>query len=154
MVDTPMLKRRLNPFLLASTILILSLLAGLSVLYQGQLSDMLSEKKQLKNELEEKKERISTLQARNANLSKELRTTENDRQRVLRLYESEKKKRLALENQTETLKKRIDSLESNVSDKLELVNELNESIGTICDLEYENMTSTLSQDQCEEWGHR
>ncbi len=154
MVDTPLLKRRLNPFLLASTILILSLLAGLSVLYQGQLSDMLSEKKSLQEELETKNQRISTLQARNSNLSTELRTKSNDLQETLRLYNSEREQRLTLENETDELESEIDSLEANISDKMETVNDLNQSLGTICDLEYENMTSDLSQGECEEWGHR
>jgi len=48
-MKTPVLKRRLNPFLLATTVLVLSLLAGLSVMYQGQLSDIYTQIRKVYN---------------------------------------------------------------------------------------------------------
>lgn len=73
-MKTPMLKRRLNPFLLASTVLVLSLLAGLAVTWQGQLSELVSEKKNLSTELEEKNSRIEKLEAEKSNLTEKSST--------------------------------------------------------------------------------
>ncbi|MFB6207943.1 MAG: hypothetical protein ABEJ69_01190, partial [Candidatus Nanohaloarchaea archaeon] len=73
-METPLLKRRLNPFLLISTVLVLSLLAGMSVVYQSQLHDLVSSKKDLSQELQQKNQRIAELEARNSNLSSRLST--------------------------------------------------------------------------------
>jgi len=71
-MKTPVLKRRLNPFLLATTVLVLSLLAGLSVMYQGQLSDILSDKKSIQQQLDDRNQEVSNLESENSDLTQQI----------------------------------------------------------------------------------
>jgi chromosome segregation ATPase len=157
-MDTPVLKRRLNPFLLATTVLVLSLLAGLSVMYQGQLSDILSDKKSLEDKLEDRKQEISNLQSENANLSEQLQE-KNSRINSLASESS------SLESEVNSLESDIDTLESQnaeledditlLEDQKESLNDtielMNVTIGLICDAE--NNTIEDGEDKCEDWGH-
>lgn len=149
-MKTPLLKRHLNPFLLVSTVLILSLLAGLSVLYQGQLDTMVSERQQLSQELQDKNQRIAQLKQEKSNLSTSLGDTESDLERYIDLYKTEKNKRETLENDVSELETQIEDLKK----FKQLSEDLKQSLGDICDLEYENMTSDFSKQECEDWGHR
>lgn len=149
---TPVLKRRLNPFLLVSTVLILSLLAGLSVLYQDQLSQLVSDKQQLETELEQKNSRISELEKENSNLSSELQSTENDLQEYINLYKSEKQQREELEDRISEVESNLGDLENRTTELENDVAALNSSLGSICDSSYENLTDD-GQDRCEIHGH-
>ena len=103
MSKTPLLKRRLNPFLLASTVLVLSLLAGLSVMYQGQLSDLVGDKKSLNEEIEQKTQEIAELENETSRLSTQLETAQSDRGQ--------------LQNQLTDREAQIDSLNTQIADK-------------------------------------
>lgn len=158
-MDTPVLKRRLNPFLLATTVLVLSLLAGLSVMYQGQLSDILSDKNSLQDQLEEKNQQVSNLQAENSNLSQKIQEKDN---RISNLASESSN----LESEVESLESDVSTLETELSEREEeilrledenedlniTVSRLNLSIGQICENDYTNMTED-SQDECDQWGH-
>ena len=158
-MKTPVLKRRLNPFLLATTVLVLSLLAGLSVMYQGQLSDILSDKKSLEDTLEDRNQKVSNLQAENANLSQQIQE-KNNRINSLASESSQ------LESEVSALESDVNTLEVQISEKdqeiLELENEkdnitrtlalINESFENVCEDDYVNMTED-SQDECDDWGH-
>lgn len=144
-MKTPLLKRRLNPFLLASTVLVLSILAGLSVMFQGTLDDELDEKKSINNTLQDKKERISQLEAKNANLSDEIRSVKNDIDEYTSENERLKDNISILQNNINDLETDVDNLESNLSD-------INDTLQLICVNEDNNLTST-DQDRCNDWGH-
>lgn len=153
-----MLKRRLNPFLVAATVLILALLAGLSVLYQGQLSDVLSEKKDLNEKLDRKNEEISELKQQKSNLTEELSNREQD----IDAYVSENQE---LKNQISSLESDISELESEKSDLEDQISDLdseiddlevdissiNDTLEDICD--FENNTVRDGDEKCEDWGH-
>lgn len=157
-MNTPVLKRRLNPFLLATTVLVLSLLAGLSVMYQGQLSDILSDKKNLQEKLDDREQQISNLQSENSNLSQQIQEKDN---RINNLASESSQ----LESEVSSLEDDITTLESEVSEKEEEILELEsknsnlslelaEINGTLEDIcAYDNNTINDGDDHCEEWGH-
>lgn len=158
-MNTPVLKRRLNPFLLATTVLVLSLLAGLSVMYQGQLSDILSDKNSLEQQLEDKNQRLSDLQAENANLSQELQQKNNRISNLASESSNLESEVNSLEDDIETLESQNTELEIEISalenetENLNLtVTRINLSLGEICEDDYYNMTDS-SQDECDQWGH-
>ena len=151
-MESPMLKRRLNPFLLATTILVLSLLAGLSVMYSGVIEDKVEQTNQLNSTLDQKNQEISELQAENSNLTQELEQEES-RADSLATESSN------LESEINSLEEDIDQLESEKSDlEIEVeglentTEDLNMSISIICADDENNLTET-SQDQCDDWGH-
>lgn len=164
-MEPELLKRRLNPFLLVSTVLVLSLLAGLSVLYQGQLSEILSEKKSLQSQMEEKNARIAELENRTANLSRRLNTKQTDLKQTVDLYQSEKQKRKRLQDEVSSLESEISSLktdiegfkseisdlEAKIDDLNSTVDDLNQSLSDICSENDNNLTDT--SDECQEHGH-
>ncbi len=165
-MKAPMLKRRLNPFLLAATVLVLSLLAGLSVMYQGQLSNVLSDKKELQQELDQKNQRIATLQQENANLSSDLQNARADLDRYTRLYRNAQNDisslnstiedlRGDIENQEEqiaSLNSRIEDLKLNITTLQLEVNDLEDSLSIICETSENNLTET-SEEECESQGY-
>jgi chromosome segregation ATPase len=153
-MKSPMLKRRLNPFLLATIILVLSILAALSVLYQGQLSNILDERNNLSETLDERNERISQLESENSNLSERISGLEDD----VETYISE----------NELLRSRIDSLNSTVDSQEEELEELEELEEDNSDLQQEvsginstlelfcgdvNNTIQAGETYCENYGH-
>jgi len=152
-MKTPVLKRRLNPFLLATTVLVLSLLAGLSVMYQGQLSDILSDKKNLQQQLEDREQEVSNLKAENANLSQQVQEKDN---RINDLASESSN----LESEVSSLESDVSTLETELSQKekriLELENKtedfefLNGSMSTICTDDGNNLTED-SRDLCDSW---
>ena len=157
-MNTPVLKRRLNPFLLATTVLVLSLLAGLSVMYQGQLSDILSDKNSLQQQLEERNQEVSNLQAENSNLSQQIQEKDN---RISNLASESSN----LESEVESLESDVSTLETELSEREEEILQLedrntnltvdlaamNETLRDICSSE--NNTINDGDDNCEEWGH-
>lgn len=158
-MNTPVLKRRLNPFLLATTVLVLSLLAGLSVMYQGQLSDILSDKNNLEQQLEDSKERISTLEAENANMSQQIQEKDNRISNLASESSSLESEVNSLESDVSTLENQNADLESDISelesknDNLTLSRDMiNLTLETIC--ENGNNTIQDGEDHCEEWDHQ
>jgi len=154
MMNNPVLKRRLNPFLLATTVLVLSLLAGLSVMYQGQLSDILSDKKSLEQNLEDKNQKLSDLRAENANLTQELEQKES---RISSLSSESS----SLESEVKTLEEEVEGLEydnsvleKEIDETEKTLEDMNESLGDICSMHRENISeNTYTSGECEDWGH-
>lgn len=144
-MEAPMLKRRLNPFLLVSTVLILSLLAGLSVLYQGQLDNVVSDKKSLKQELQDKNNQIKQLKAEKSDLSQKLGEKSGSLSELRKLYESTKEKLNSTSDELEEVKSERDMWKSHAED-------LNTSLEFTC-IDSNNLTDT-AEDQCEKWGYR
>ncbi len=157
-MNTPVLKRRLNPFLLATTVLVLSLLAGLSVMYQGQLSDILSDKNNLEEQLEDKKQEVSNLEAENSNLSQEIQEKDNRISNLASESSSLESEVSSLESDVETLETELSQKDAeileleNQTDELELqIEYMNLTIEEIC--ENGNNTIQDGDDRCEEWSH-
>lgn len=144
-MEAPMLKRRLNPFLLVSTVLILSLLAGLSVLYQGQLDNVVSDKKSLKEELQDKNAKVKQLKAEKSDLSQELGNKSN-------VLDNLRKVRKSLASELNTTQEDLEEVKSERDMWKEHAEELNTSLEFTC-IDSNNLTDT-AQDQCEKWGYR
>lgn len=157
-MNSKVLKRRLNPFLLASTVLILALLAGLSVLYQGQLSEILSDKKDLKQKIDNKNQEISTLKNEKSNLTEKLTDREQDIESYVSENQQLKTEISSLESDVSELESEKTGLESDISDlnstvkNLEVeLSDINSTLEDICD--YENNTVRDGDQHCEDWGH-
>jgi len=151
-MKAPMLKRRLNPFLLASTVLILSLLAGLSVLYQGQLKQTVSQNKNLTQKLQDQNDRIQSLQAENTNITEKLSNKKDSLSTLQRLYNGLKKDRDSLKSEVSKLQGKKNALETNLTDARQQIQSINQTLDDVCSLAWDNMTS-LGRDQCEAQGH-
>lgn len=158
-MDTPVLKRRLNPFLLASTVLVLSLLAGLSVMYQGQLSQILNEKQGLQEQLEERNARINTLEQRVTNLTNETSQLQRDVQRYVSRSEdleatvdSLNNEIDTLEDEKEELNEEISVLENQTEELNDTVNDINWTLEDVCEDDDNNLTEG-SETLCELEGH-
>ena len=74
-----LLKRKLNPFLLVTTVMVLAILAGLTVMYQQELGDLVGTKDNLTTELqdteaelEQARENISELRNTRESLNSEI----------------------------------------------------------------------------------
>lgn len=147
-MKTPMLKRRLNPFLLVSTVLILSLLAGLSVLYQGQLNNLVTDKKDLKQQLNEKDTKISELEQEKKNLTRQIREKDNEIQRLKSLLASKKQEVEKLSQQVTRLQNQLEQASSTSN----TTRQINDTLGFICG-DSENQLSSDSRDLCELRGH-
>lgn len=158
-METPLLKRRLNPFLLVSTVLVLSLLAGMSVLYQSQLNDLVSSNKNLEGTLEEKNSRISTLEAQVANMSSTLEDLNQSLQqsnRILREERNESEQRQStietLENIVSSQNNTIQSLQGNLTNLTQHADAVNQSLEFVCTDGATNLSSA-SQSECSDWGY-
>lgn len=150
-MKSPMLKRRLNPFLLATTILVLSILASLSVLYQGQLSSILQEKNNLSETLEQRQERIENLELENENLTEEVSEKEDriaDYENEIDLLDSQIDN---LNSTVQSLRSSLEQLETENADLREQVGDLNDTMFVICDSNETYIEN--GEDQCNRYGH-
>lgn len=145
----PLLKRRLNPLLLISTVAALSLLAGVAVVSQDQIS----EKQDVVSTLRDNNTRLATeinrQDARISNLSIKLRQYEGD----LGELRAEKQN---LSDTVDEKNDRINTLESQLSeaeqtsDQSELVQDLNSSLAAICT---QASPSNIEINTCDDHGH-
>ncbi|MFB6191185.1 MAG: hypothetical protein ABEJ64_02060 [Candidatus Nanohaloarchaea archaeon] len=150
-MKTPMLKRRLNPFLLVSTVLILSLLAGLSVLYQGQINNLVEEKKDLKQQIEQKDRRISKIQQEKSNLSADL-------QRMQQLYQNKEKNATTLLEELKKVRAKLENLRDQVrtlqaSNTTSSTRDVNDTFALVC-FDEETQLSAQARAWCQSEGHQ
>lgn len=157
-MNSPMLKRRLNPFLLASTVLVLSLLAGLAVTWQGQLSELVNEKKNLSTEIQDKNQKIDELQSEVSNLTDESSTLQETVDQLKSLnselnatIRQKEAKIVSLETTIDEKETTISNLESTNQDLEENISDTRDGFLTVCVAEEEsgNITDT-SEDLCAE----
>ncbi|MFB6190311.1 MAG: hypothetical protein ABEJ91_01950 [Candidatus Nanohaloarchaea archaeon] len=147
-MDTPMLKRRLNPFLLASTILILSLLVGLSVLYQGTVSDKQQKLNRTEFQLQQTRKKIELLKADKKNLTRQIRKKEDEISRLQSLLDSKRQ-------EVQQLSQRITTLESQleqVSGTSNTTRKINNTLSYICSDEKTTLSND-ARDLCHFRGH-
>lgn len=146
-MKSPMLKRRLNPFLLATIVLVLSILAALSVLWQGNLSEIQQERNNLSETLDEKNQRISSLEQENNNLSQQINSLEGDLEQYLDENQLLRSQLNSANSTAENLRQENDRLQ----EENEELSGINETLGIICG----NANNTIESDYyCQEYGHR
>lgn len=157
-MEAPMLKRRLNPFLLASTVLVLSLLAGLAVTWQGQLSNLVEDKRNLSSTLEQKNQKISSLENKVSNLTQESSTLRSDVSDLNALVselnatiDTKKAKIADLEDRVDDREQTIDDLNSSYQELENNYTDLEDDLLVVCSSEDDsgNITDT-SEDICSE----
>lgn len=159
------LRRRLNPFLLISTVVVLAILAGLSVTYQDVLSDKVSTNQQLRDTVEEKEARITALENETANLSSALELTRQDLAATVNETQRQEETIQDLEGEVSDLEGTVSDLESTIEEKnatiddlrttidekTTTVNNLLDLLDTICtETPDANMTADAS-DACDDW---
>ncbi|MFB6159268.1 MAG: hypothetical protein ABEJ95_06465 [Candidatus Nanohalobium sp.] len=86
-MSTPILKRRLNPLLLISTVAALSLLAGVSVVYQDKLSEAHDIKREINQSLQEKSREVERLEAVVSNRTARLSSLKDNVSRLKKVVE-------------------------------------------------------------------
>jgi septal ring factor EnvC (AmiA/AmiB activator) len=132
----PILKRRLNPFLLISTVAALSLLAGVAVISQDRIAAVQEEKNNWQEKFNERNNTIQRLSLENENKSRQITALE---QNISETTQELNTARSELQNKTE----RIENLEAQLDQQSqqssfdqsarETIRELNSSIQIICE---------------------
>jgi chromosome segregation ATPase len=157
-MEAPLLKRRLNPFLLISTVVVLSLLAGLSVLYQSELNDLVTDRKNLSSTLEEKNSQIADLESQVNNLSSRSsdlnQSVENLRTSLTQKINTLEQKNSTIDRLRESVAGNNDTIEALRQENRELnstVRDMRLDFGTLCNKEFNNLTNS-SQTTCEDYG--
>jgi len=149
----PILKRRLNPLLLISTVAALSLLAGVSVLYQDQISQSGEELNQIQNEKTELNNTVRRLEAEKQNQSVEINRLQ-DRVETLNTEKDSLNDTIQQKNQE------ISNLESRLQEVREeaknsdQVDSINQSLATVCALGETWKLEDRAREDCQEWGHQ
>lgn len=149
---TPMLKRRLNPFLLASIVLVLSLLAGLSVLYQGTLNEEIDEKKNLQEKINQQNSTITGLRQEKSRLQNSLSKVEDNLDNKTFQIQNLETEVSNLESTISELQTDIEQLNTQIDGLQSDVSNLNSSLEYICSVSWDNMTDG-SRDECRDRGH-
>ena len=146
----PLLKRRLNPFLLISTVAALSLLAGVSVLYQDQISQKTSQVEDINQTRVELQATIDEQEVRIENQSRQMNALENN---IQQLQDERQEINSTLTEKEETIQDLQRQLrDANQNEELETrIDNMNESIGFFC----YNMDTQSDEflDECSQWGY-
>jgi len=153
-----MLKRRLNPVLLVSTLAALSLLAGLSVISQDQINERQDKVQQLEQDKNSLNQTVNRLNSEINNKSVKI-TQLNQNNTRLRNEKINLEKNLSERNEEkQKLSQRVGTLSENLQDaksKIPELNvtELNNSIQEICEVDWNESIDEQedAEEECEEW---
>lgn len=118
-MEQDLLKRKLNPFLLITTVLVLAILAGSSVIYQQELGELVGTTDNLstqlqntKAELEQARENVSDLREIRSNLENDVAELETE---LADLEESTSEEIEGLESDLEDARTERDDAQEQVS---------------------------------------
>lgn len=139
----PVLKRKLNPFLLTSLMLVLCILVAVSVVYQAELSDISGENQQLKNSLEEEQRLNSQLSEQLDRINNSLQNTESELSGLESNYTKLQDDFSELEAENQVLEEELSTAENSIES-------LNNSLETIC-TGSSNLTAS-AENQCTKHG--
>lgn len=144
-----LLKRRLNPFLLLTTVVGLSLLVGLSIVFQTQFEDIAGDRAYLQTEIEQLNSEIESLEQNNTQLSEQnhqLRKRTSELENQISEIESQESgledEVSRLENQTSQLQKERNNLREERDDVIS-------DLDVICQLE--TIEEPSSKNLCDKW---
>ena len=146
----PILKRRLNPLLLISTVAALSLLAGVAVISQDRIATAQKNVTETTAQLKDARELIDELQVEKENKSRKINGL---RSNLTETYNALQQSEEEIENKTEevqSLQTRLDQQEEAL-DQSETVEGLNESLNFICAV-YEGGQNAI-EEECTKWNH-
>jgi len=158
-METPLLKRRLNPILRISTVLTLALIAGMSVVYQDQLNNLVSDNKDLQQQLEDRKQTIEGLESENEDLedrASTLNSTSNQLQELIdeknQTIEEQDSTITSLRDDNQDLENQVEGLNSTVVDLEANISEIENDLEDICENDDNNLTDG-SDETCEDYGY-
>ncbi len=151
----PILKRKLNPLLLISTVAALALLAGVSVIAQDRISNISSNLNEAKQNSSELQKKVKSLQLGKKNKSNDIddledqvKSLRSEKNNLTEKIERKDEKIQELENQETDLS----GLEDSGRDKLR---EINKSLEEVCILgaPFGGESPVAAENACQEWGH-
>lgn len=153
----PLLKRRLNPLLLISTVAALVLVAGVSVIALDRIDQMQEERKQVAEQLQDKNQTIQELEAEKQNMST---TLEQFRKNYSTMKSEVKKKESIIENRTEkiqNLQQKVEDTQTDVSLGVDMdaVRQLNNSLEAVCKFgaPFSGSSPEMAAGICQRHGH-
>jgi chromosome segregation ATPase len=139
----PVLKRKLNPFLLTSLMLVLCILVAVSVVYQAELSDISGENQQLQTSLEDEQQLNSRLTEQMDRINNSLQSTESELSSLETNYTEIQNEFSDLESEKQILEEELSTAENSIES-------LNNSLETIC-TGTSNLTAS-AENQCTKHG--
>jgi septal ring factor EnvC (AmiA/AmiB activator) len=146
----PILKRRLNPLLLISTVAALSLLAGVAVISQDRIAAAQQNVSETTQQLQDAQDRVQELSLQSENKTRRMNALESN---LTSTYSELQTLQEELENKTQ----RIQSLQNQLEEQQEnqeqsnTIQNMNESLGIVCAL-YSGDSNT-AEENCNEWNH-
>ncbi len=143
-----LLKRRLNPFLLVTTVIVLALLAGLSIIYQTQFDDIVSDKQSMQEELYQERAAAGELENKTDAQNQEISNLEN---RTEELEEEAEEAQMSSEERDDTvesLQGQIENLEGELGEVRDERDTLDLQMTNICE---DNQKSETAEEECSVW---
>lgn len=150
-----MLKRRLNPVLLVSTVAALSLLAGLSVIAQDQINERQDRVQQLEQQRSNLNQSVNRLESQLNNETVRNTQLKQNNSRLQNLREQLEGNLSERDNEIDNLSDQLEDAKARIPDVN--VTELNASLEEVCFLgEPWNQSDgdELAAEECKEWGHQ
>jgi septal ring factor EnvC (AmiA/AmiB activator) len=148
-----LLKRRLNPFLLLTTVLGLSLLVGLSIVFQTQFEDIAGDREELQAEIEGLNSKINALEQNNTRLVEQNSRLENETSELEKQINSIESQESDLESEVERLNNRTEQLQQERNRLREERDDMQRSIRDICQLETIENTGYICDDYVDNWSN-
>ena len=147
----PILKRRLNPFLLISTVVALSLLAGVAVISQDQISQKQNQISNLQNDNSRLEKQVNSLNSEIGNETVQIQTKNDNLTRMQNKVQE-------LQSNLSTKKEEIQKLQNQVeqnqrSNQSNALEEMNTSLQTVCFLGESWQSRNIAVENCQQWGH-
>ncbi len=144
-----LLKRRLNPFLLLTTVVGLSLLVGLSIVYQTQFEEIAGERSDKETEIQELNNKIDSLNQNNTILTERNEELENRTIELEDEIESIESEESGLEEQVGNLQNQTDQLREERNEYRDDFESIQLDIRQLC--EQEDLQEDSSETICDIW---
>jgi chromosome segregation ATPase len=146
----PILKRRLNPLLLISTVAALSLLAGVAVISQDRIAAAQENVSKTMENLSDAKEKIQQLSVESENKTKKINNLQSN---LTSTYSEIQTLQEGLDNKTQRLQTLQNQLEEQQEsqEQADTIQNINESLDIVCAL-YSGDSNT-AEENCNEWNH-
>lgn len=159
------LKRRLNPLLMISTLAALSLLAGVAVLSQDQISQRETDINSLSQERKDLKSKINRLESLSENRSVKIKNKDNQISKLEETIQNQNKSlidekdrvnqlKIQLkdqETQKAKLNETIQNLRNETISYKDQVNNLEDSLKLVCKSEFNKTKYEDAAEECDKW---
>jgi len=126
----------------------LSLLAGLSIIYQTQFDEIITEKHGIEEELEQEKAIVGELENKSSAQQEEISILENRTQELEERAEDAEASSAQSESAFESLENQVSSLETELEDVRDEKDTLNIQMTNIC---ADDQKSQTAEEECSQW---